>query len=94
MKSSGIDGFHVVSVSRRGDAVEGGGGERRGVEIFDSAIGRGGERGEGGPRAGRVRGALESVSAPGIADETQARASEGKASDSTTGIGLVTCFIA
>jgi hypothetical protein len=74
-----------VSVdTRRGDAVEGGGGERRGVEVFDGALGRGGEHGVGGPRAGRVRGALETVGAPGIAGETSARtpAHTGSARDS------------
>jgi hypothetical protein len=48
MKSSGIDGFHVVSVSRRGDAVEGGGGKRRGVEVINGAVGRINEEGEAG----------------------------------------------
>jgi len=60
--------------ARCGDAVEGGGGGRRGAEMFDGDVGRGGDGGEGGPRAGWVRGALEAARAPGIAGETMAPA--------------------
>jgi hypothetical protein len=62
----------------RGDAVEGGRGERHGVEVFNGAIGRSGERGESGPRTGRFRGALETAGAPGIAGESQAGALGGQ----------------
>jgi hypothetical protein len=40
-----------IRFSRRSDAVQGGEGKRRRFEMFDGAVGRGGEAGESSPRA-------------------------------------------